>query len=118
VVERTWWRGLVGRRLGLAALTLLLRGKVCGYRIGLASKVPKPPVVRLRRGSVARGVMSSGSSSSMDSMSGSRKAAGYDSSLADLNGLLTRFGERSGDELRTEGGRERAKEADVKVGEE
>jgi len=118
VVERTWWRGLVGRRLVLAALTLLLRGKVCGYRIGLASRVPKPLVERLRRVSGARGVMSSGSSSSIDSMSGSRKAAGYDSSLAERNGLLTRFGERNGDELRTEGGRERAREGDAKVGEE
>jgi len=54
----------------------------------------------------------------MDSMSGSRKAAGYDSSLADRNGLLTRFGERKGDELRTEGGRERAGDGDAKVGDE
>ena len=80
--------------------------------------MPRPLVARLKRGSDTRGVMSSGSSSSMDSMSGSRKAAGYDSSLADRNGLLTRFGERKGDELRTEGGRERAGEGDAKVGEE
>ena len=108
----------MGRRLVPTELTLLLRGKVWGCKIGLASRVPGPLVERLRRGSGARGVMSSGSSSSMDSMSGSRKVAGYDSSLAERNGLLTRFGERNGDELRTEGVRERARDGDVKVGEE
>lgn len=100
----------------------MLRGKVFGWRIGLDSKELVPPtrklVERLGLDSAVRGVMSRGSSSSMDSMSGSRKAAGYDSSLAERNGLLTRFGERIGDELRTEGGKERASEGDAKVGDE
>jgi hypothetical protein len=63
-------------------------------------------------------VISSGSSSWMDSMSGSRKVGRYESSEAERKGLRTRFGERIGLDERADDGSERTRWGDASVGEE